>query len=223
MTPDYWPAAKSHLAKKDKVRRKLMKVYPDARLNTRGNPFQTLARSIVGQQISVKAAQSVWNRFVETNAAAAAPSVAAGAGRGRGPALTTPATVYVEDKFDGIRAQLHASPARTEIFSRDLKRITGQFPEIAEKGSEFSSEVILDGEIIAFAADRKLTFFDLQKRLGRKTQALDLFETASADVPVIFVAFDLLFLDGRSLLRTALPFPARTDSTIESAARWSWA
>ena len=146
-------------------------------------------------------AEAIWNRFVETNAAAA-PSVAAGAGRG--PALTTPATVYVEDKFDGIRAQLHASPARTEIFSRDLKRITGQFPEIAEKGSEFSSEVILDGEIIAFAADRKLTFFDLQKRLGRKTQALDLFETASADVPVIFVAFDLLFLDGRSLLRTAL-------------------
>jgi len=65
MTPDYWPAAKTHLAKKDKVLRKLMKVYPDARLNTRGNPFQTLARSIVGQQISVKAAQSVWNRFAE--------------------------------------------------------------------------------------------------------------------------------------------------------------
>jgi DNA-3-methyladenine glycosylase II len=65
MTPDYWPAAKTHLAKKDKVLRKLIKVYPDARLNTRGNPFQTLARSIVGQQISVKAAQSVWNRFAE--------------------------------------------------------------------------------------------------------------------------------------------------------------
>ena len=77
-------------------------------------------------------------------------------------------------------------------------------PEIAEQAREFSEEVILDGEIIAFAEDRKLTFFDLQKRLGRKTDALDLFETSSADVPVIFVAFDLLFLDGRSLLRTAL-------------------
>jgi DNA-3-methyladenine glycosylase II len=65
MTPDYWPAAKTHLAKKDKVLRKLMKVYPDAQLNTRGDAFQTLARSIVGQQISVKAAQSVWNRFAE--------------------------------------------------------------------------------------------------------------------------------------------------------------
>ena len=63
MTPDYWPDAKAHLAKKDRVLRRLIKAYPDAQLNTRGNAFQTLARSIVGQQISVKAAQSVWNRF----------------------------------------------------------------------------------------------------------------------------------------------------------------
>src|SRR5437588_3024312 len=138
-------------------------------------------------------AEAIWKRFVDVAAVA-----------DRGPAPTTPATIYVEDKFDGIRAQLHASRARAEIFSRDLKRITGQFPEIAEQAREFSEEVILDGEIIAFAEDRKLTFFDLQKRLGRKTDALDLFETSSADVPVIFVAFDLLFLDGRSLLRTPL-------------------
>src|SRR6059036_2915158 len=65
MTPDYWPVAKAHLAKKDRVLRKLIKAHPDAELNTRGDPFQTLARSIVGQQISVKAAQSVWNRFAE--------------------------------------------------------------------------------------------------------------------------------------------------------------
>ena len=147
-------------------------------------------------------AEAIWKRFVETNVAISAaepknlpPETAA---------ATTPATVYVEDKFDGIRAQLHASRIRSEIFSRDLKRITGQFPEIAEQAREFSEEVILDGEIIAFAEDRKLTFFDLQKRLGRKTDALDLFETASADVPVIFVAFDLLFLDGRSLLKIPL-------------------
>ena len=160
-------------------------------------------------------AEAIWKRFVDVAAAvsaaepknltpdaSAASSVAAVADRG--PAPTTSATIYVEDKFDGIRAQLHASRARAEIFSRDLKRITGQFPEIAEQAREFSEEVILDGEIIAFAEDRKLTFFDLQKRLGRKTDALDLFETSSADVPVIFVAFDLLFLDDRSLLRTAL-------------------
>jgi DNA-3-methyladenine glycosylase II len=63
MTPDYWSEAKSHLAKKDKVLRKLIRTYPDASLRTRGDAFQTLARSIVGQQISVKAAQSIWDRF----------------------------------------------------------------------------------------------------------------------------------------------------------------
>ena len=63
MTPEYWPEAKAHLSKKDRVLRKLIKTYPDAMLNTRGDAFQTLARSIVGQQISVRAAQSVCDRF----------------------------------------------------------------------------------------------------------------------------------------------------------------
>jgi DNA ligase 1 len=120
------------------------------------------------------------------------------------PLRKAASTVYVEDKFDGIRAQLHVSSDRAEIYSRDLKRITGQFPEIADRAGWFSADVILDGEIIAYAEDRKLTFFDLQKRLGRKSEGLDLFEAASADVPVIFVAFDLLLFDGRSLLRTPL-------------------
>ena len=63
MTPEYWTGAKQHLSKQDNVLRKLMKSYPDADLRGRGDAFQTLARSIVGQQISVKAAQSIWNRF----------------------------------------------------------------------------------------------------------------------------------------------------------------
>jgi DNA-3-methyladenine glycosylase II len=63
MKPKYWDEAKAHLAKRDKVLRKLIRKYPDADLGTRGDAFQTLARSIVGQQISVKAATSIWNRF----------------------------------------------------------------------------------------------------------------------------------------------------------------
>jgi DNA-3-methyladenine glycosylase II len=66
MTPDYWPVAKTHLSKKDRVLRKLIRKFPDAELQMRGDAFQTLARSIVGQQISVKAAQSVWNKFAST-------------------------------------------------------------------------------------------------------------------------------------------------------------
>ncbi|MGE5209018.1 MAG: ATP-dependent DNA ligase [Alphaproteobacteria bacterium] len=113
-------------------------------------------------------------------------------------------TVYVEDKFDGIRAQLHRSKDRVEIFSRDLRRITGQFPELVEQARIFDQELIVDGEIIAFAEGRRLTFFDLQKRLGRRDEHADLFADATANVPVAFVIFDLLWMNGRSLLRTPL-------------------
>jgi ATP-dependent DNA ligase I len=112
--------------------------------------------------------------------------------------------VYVEDKFDGIRAQLHRGAARAELFSRDLRCITGQFDEIVAWARGFSDEVILDGEIMAFEHGKKLTFFDLQKRLGRKNESADLFAAPSADVPVVYIAFDLLWLNGRSLLRTPL-------------------
>ncbi|MBO9643300.1 MULTISPECIES: DNA-3-methyladenine glycosylase [Pseudacidovorax] len=63
ITPDYWEEACRHLVKKDRVMRRLIPQFGDARLQSRGDAFTTLARSIVGQQISVKAAQSVWERF----------------------------------------------------------------------------------------------------------------------------------------------------------------
>jgi DNA ligase-1 len=113
-------------------------------------------------------------------------------------------TVYVEDKFDGIRAHLHRGAGRVEIFSRDLRRMTDQFPELGNQARQFQDEIILDGEIMAFEHGKKLTFFDLQKRLGRKHEGADLFATASADVPVVFVAFDLLWRNGESFLRRPL-------------------
>ena len=112
--------------------------------------------------------------------------------------------VYAEDKFDGIRAQLHRDAPRVEIFSRDLKRITDQFPELSKQASHFDVGLILDGEIVAFELGRRLTFLDLQKRLGRKNDGAGLFATPSAGVPVAFIAFDLLWLNGRSLLKTPL-------------------
>ena len=65
MTPEYWEEAKRELAKRDPVLRKLIRKFPDAELGTRGDAFKTLARSITGQQISVKAANSIWGRFAE--------------------------------------------------------------------------------------------------------------------------------------------------------------
>jgi DNA-3-methyladenine glycosylase II len=61
--PPYWDEACKHLAKRDRVMKKLIPQFGEARLQSRGDAFTTLARSIVGQQISVKAAQSVWDRF----------------------------------------------------------------------------------------------------------------------------------------------------------------
>jgi DNA ligase-1 len=137
-------------------------------------------------------AEAVWERFVGV------------ADADRRVASSTQTTVYLEDKFDGIRAQLHRSAERVEIFSRDLRRITGQFPELADQARNFDDELIIDGEIIAFQEDRRLTFFDLQRRLGRKSAGDDLFARAAADVPVAFVVFDLLWLNGQSLLTIPL-------------------
>ena len=106
--------------------------------------------------------------------------------------------VWSEDKFDGIRAQVHVSEGRCEIFSRDLKRITAQFPEIASAASKLLSGTVLDGEILASMAGRRLTFFDLQKRLNRVEADLFLAE----DVPVEFVAFDILMSGGQTLVRS---------------------
>ncbi len=65
-TPAYWDEACKHLGKRDRVMKKLIPRFGQARLTSRGDAFTTLARSIVGQQISVKAAQSVWDRFAAT-------------------------------------------------------------------------------------------------------------------------------------------------------------
>jgi DNA-3-methyladenine glycosylase II len=64
VTPEFWPEACKHLIKKDRVMRRLIPQFGDACLQSRGDPFVTLARSIVGQQISVQAAQTIWDRFV---------------------------------------------------------------------------------------------------------------------------------------------------------------
>jgi DNA-3-methyladenine glycosylase II len=70
-TPEYWQRAKRALARRDAVLGGIIRAYPRIALQSRGDPFRTLARAIVGQQISVKAAQSVWDRV-----AAAAPTLA---------------------------------------------------------------------------------------------------------------------------------------------------
>lgn len=64
VTPEYWDEACRHLAKRDRVMKKLIPQFGEARLKLRSDPFTTLARSVIGQQISVKSAQAMWERFL---------------------------------------------------------------------------------------------------------------------------------------------------------------
>ena len=106
------------------------------------------------------------------------------------------ATVWTEEKYDGVRAQLHREGPRVEIFSRDLKETTGAFPEIVEAATAIGHDVLFDGEVLAHRDGRVLRFFELQHRLGRKLVDASL----RAQVPVVLVIFDLLWLDGRTLM-----------------------
>ncbi|HWV62673.1 MAG TPA: DNA-3-methyladenine glycosylase 2 family protein, partial [Oxalicibacterium sp.] len=63
--PPYWEEAKVELMRRDRIMRKLIPQFGDLHLVSRGDPFLTLARSIIGQQISVKAAESIWQRLLE--------------------------------------------------------------------------------------------------------------------------------------------------------------
>src|SRR5213082_1142671 len=82
---------------------------------------------------------------------------------------TMPGEFFVEDKFDGIRAQAHAQSGRVAIYSRTLDEISARFPELHGPLAAFPTDAIIDGEIIAARAEEILPFADLQKRLGRKT------------------------------------------------------
>jgi DNA ligase-1 len=108
--------------------------------------------------------------------------------------------VWTEEKYDGVRCQLHHADGRVELFSRDLKETTGAFPELVESAPRLGHSVLLDGEVLAHRDGKVLRFFELQHRLGRKKVTDEL----RREVPVVLVIFDLLHLDGRSLLDEAL-------------------
>jgi DNA ligase-1 len=123
--------------------------------------------------------------------------------------------VWVEDKYDGIRAQLHKRGDDVRLFSRDLHDVSGQFPEIVDAARPLSWTGVVDGEILAFRDGLVLPFISLQARLGRKAPS----EAIRAEVPVIYVAFDLLALgagddaDGDRTVEPLLREPLRERRT----------
>ncbi|HLQ16195.1 MAG TPA: ATP-dependent DNA ligase [Candidatus Eisenbacteria bacterium] len=105
-------------------------------------------------------------------------------------------SVWTEEKYDGVRCQLHRQGERVELFSRDLKETTSAFPELSENAAAIGHDVLFDGEVLAHRDGRVLRFFELQRRLGRKIVSAALRQ----EIPVALVIFDLLWLDGRTLL-----------------------
>lgn len=111
-------------------------------------------------------------------------------------ARTMPADFFVEDKFDGIRAQVHTKDGRVAIYSRTMDEITHRFPELTEPLQALKLDAVIDGEIVPAVGGRILPFSELQKRLGRKTIG----EALLASVPVILVAYDLFYAGGKVLI-----------------------
>ena len=119
-------------------------------------------------------------------------------------ALGSFANAWVEDKYDGIRAQAHCTAAEVRMFSRAQDDISRTFPDLREALAGFPQDTILDGEIVAWSASaaagkqagRALPFGTLQQRLGRK----EVSETMMRQVPVAYLVFDVLYAGGELLI-----------------------
>ncbi|MEX2081518.1 MAG: DNA polymerase ligase N-terminal domain-containing protein, partial [Dehalococcoidia bacterium] len=111
-----------------------------------------------------------------------------------------------EVKWDGVRAVAYCSGGRLHLESRNLLELTAQFPELRAMAEGLGAhEVVLDGEVVAFDAQGRPSFERLQSRLGLNSAAV--VRRRMAEVPVVFVLFDLLYLDGHSTM--ALPYTDR--------------
>lgn len=123
----------------------------------------------------------------------------------------------IEDKYDGMRVQLHCGdatqPGRVALYSRNREDVTASYPEIAEAFAKIDEQLILDGELLAWDVNqqRALPFTVLAPRIGRKRVDNDV----RRGTPVVFMAFDLLYADGA--LKLDLPLRARR-SRLEALA-----
>jgi bifunctional non-homologous end joining protein LigD len=111
-----------------------------------------------------------------------------------------------EVKWDGVRALLYWQPGRMRIESRNRKDLTSRYPELRGLGPALGSRTaILDGEIVAFDADGRPSFERLQQRMHLASDSL--IRRRAREVPVAYVVFDVLYLDGRATM--PLPYEER--------------
>lgn len=117
--------------------------------------------------------------------------------------LANPADWIIEDKYDGIRSQVHFDSGHVRIFSRGMEDVTHAFPEIVAAAAKLPGSGLIDGEILGWREGRALNFNLLQQRIARKAVRASLRE----DVPVAFIGYDLLLRSGDLLLEA--PFEKR--------------
>jgi DNA ligase-1 len=110
--------------------------------------------------------------------------------------IETPEEWFVEDKYDGIRSQVHFDNGRVGIYTRGLEDTTKSFPDVVERFARIGGKAVIDGELLAWRDGRALNFTVLQQRLARKKVS----EALVAEIPVAFVGYDLLYRDGQLLL-----------------------
>jgi DNA ligase-1 len=103
---------------------------------------------------------------------------------------------FAEDKLDGIRAQVHKSGSRIAIYTRTMDRVDESFPDVARSIEKFPGEFLLDGEIVPYRDGQVLPFAHIQRRLGRKSLSAKMLR----ENPAAFVAFDVLYHEGRLLM-----------------------
>ena len=113
--------------------------------------------------------------------------------------LGNPDLWQAEYKWDGIRGQVIVREGGLYVWSRGEELVTEKYPEFEEFKTEIS-DVVLDGEILAFSEDKPMLFHDLQRRIGRKTVGKKLLN----EVPVVFIAYDILEKDGTDLRKNPL-------------------
>ncbi len=157
------------------------------------SPFRPLKLMLASPE---ETATDIWQRVCEWNRTVQSETP----GNGALPETAPEPVVWIEDKYDGIRCQLHKSGPQVSLYSRDLKDISATFPELCDSVRSLTKDFILDGEIVAMRGNEILPFAELQKRLGRKGPDLFMRE----EVPIKFIAFDLLWLSGRTLLKEPL-------------------
>jgi DNA ligase-1 len=121
------------------------------------------------------------------------------------------APLWVEDKYDGVRCQLHKVDGNVRLFSRDRRDLTAQFPDVVAAFAVGSGRYALDGEILGMEEGRALPFLRLQQRLGRLAPTGDVV----AAHPAAFVAFDCLARGETSLLDAPLRTRRATLEALE--------